>query len=72
MTDPQQSPCGNLRQLPLKPSSSCQEAGGSWYFRLSVRAFSFLSGIVDVVVVARLYLIANRKLIEQACCDYIL
>lgn len=42
------------------------------YFRLSVPAFSFLRGIIDVVVVACLRLIANRTLIEQACCDYIL
>ena len=38
---------------------------------LSVQTFEFLRGIIDVVV-ASLHLIAKRKVIEQACSDYIL
>lgn len=71
MTDSQESPCGKHQAgVFLKPDPTCQKADGSWYFKLSVQTLSFLSGIIDVV--AFLHLTANRKLTEQACCDYIL
>lgn len=59
----------NIRQVFLKPCVSCQKVDGSWYFVNS--DILFLRGIIDVVV-ACLHLIAKRKLIEQACSDYIL